>query len=65
MTKGMDRSSPPISATSVWPTQAMPRNEANSRIALTLVAERNPLMVKDEITTSAASTMRPMKAERP
>ena len=47
------------------PTQAMPRKEANNRIAFTLAPDKKPLMVKEEMTISATSTIRPMKAERP
>ncbi len=65
MTKGIERSSPPSRATSVCPTQAMPRNAAKSRIALTLAPDRNPSMVKEEITISAKRTISPMKALRP
>ena len=52
-------------ATSVWPTQAMPKKDAKSRTALIFVAERKPSIVKALITTNAMSTIRPMKALRP
>ena len=62
MTKGIERSRPPSSATSVWPTQASPKNEANSSIDLMFSAETKPSTLSDPTTKSATSTVRPMKA---
>ena len=64
MTNGIDRSSPPSSATSVWPTQARPRKDANSSIDLMFWADEKPSMNREPTANIVASTISPMKALR-
>ena len=45
MTKAIERSRPPISAQSVWPIEAIPRNEAKTRFCRRLSNDQKPSIV--------------------
>ena len=53
MTKGIDRSSPPSSATSVCPTQAMPRKDGEEQDRLEVARRGKPSIVKELIDEQA------------
>ena len=61
--KGMDRSMPPMTMTSVWPTEASPTKEASTSTARTVRTLAKPSMRNAPITNRARPSTRGMAIE--